>query len=194
MFKPVQELAQVAGQVFESVINEADIKYVFQVLHGYYGNLFLTKWATGRVVDKGPHKGEDEGIVNARRIWAHSLKEYGVETIKLALRRCQAAHPEFPPSAPQFVALCAACRPRQVYRPDAPTQPAIEMSYELRAKRRAEARAAATEAAHRRLESLKPTGLDALKRAIADAAVTAGGDEAATLARLDRELAPMGAA
>ena len=91
MSKSVHELAQVAGQVFESVIDESDVKHVFKVLHGFYGNLLLSKFATGRVVEKGAHKGEDEGIVNARAIWAHALRKHGPETIKVALARCQAA-------------------------------------------------------------------------------------------------------
>lgn len=191
MSKSVHELAQVAGQVFESVIDESDVKHVFKVLHGFYGNLLLSKFATGRVVEKGAHKGEDEGIVNARAIWAHALRKHGPETIKVALARCQAAHPEFPPSAPQFVALCDASRPREVHMGPR----AIGMSNELRsvyarrareinAKHAARARAVATG------ERELPRTLDGLKLAIADAVSCAGGDEPATLTRLDRELAP----
>lgn len=186
MFKPIQALAQAAARP-EPTMDEADVKNVFRVLHGFYGNLFLSKFATGSV-----ENGEDQGIANARRIWAYSLRGYDAETVKLALRRCQSAHPEFPPSCPQFVALCEAVRPRAVWRPATPTQPALAMSEELRAQRRAEARAAATEAAHRRLEELKPTGLAALKQAIADAVSCAGGDEVAMLLRLDSQLAPAG--
>lgn len=187
MFKPIQAVLSTAGQA-ESAPSDAGIKRVFMVLHGFYGNLFLSKFATGSLGDDG----DDQGIANARRVWGYALRDYDTETVKLALGRLRAAHPEFPPSLPQFQALCDAAKPRPVYRP-APLAPALAMSEELRAKRRAQARIAATEAAHRRMESLRPVGLDALKRAIADAVSCAGGDEVATLLRLDRDLAPRAA-
>jgi hypothetical protein len=179
MFKPIQALVGTAGQP-ERERDDAAIRRVFMVLHGFYGNLFLSKFATGSVGDDG----EDEGIANARWVWAHSLREYDGETIRLALRRCQAAHPEFPPSLPQFVSLCDAIKPRQRWQPPKFTQPQIELSEEAREAIRAENRRKATEAAHKPKE--EPSGLDLLKRAIADAAAQAGEDEAATLLRLDR--------
>lgn len=187
MFKSIQAAAATVGQPQQS-IDDAGIKRVFMVLHGFYGNLFLSKFSTG--ADDG---GEDQGIANARRVWAYSLREYDAETIKDALRRCQQHHPEFPPSLPQFVALCAAAKPREAWRPP-PSQPAIAMSTELRDKRRAEARQKATEAAHRQMEAMKPSGLDALKQLVAKAVGEAGGDEVAALLRLDREITSRNAA
>lgn len=181
MFKPIQSVIPPIGQ--GQSIDDAGIKRVFMVLHGFYGNLFLSKFSTGSV-----ENGEDQGIANARRVWAHSLREYDQDTIKAALRRCQTQHTEFPPSLPQFVALCAAAKPREVFRPT-PGQPALEMSDELRAQRLAEHRAKAQEAADKLIGARAVDGMDMLKQAIAAAVGEGGGDEAGELLRLDRMFA-----
>ena len=182
MFKPIVVSAE-QFRAEQPVIAEADVKRVFMVLHGYYGNLFLSKFATGALDDKG----EDQGIANARKIWAHGLRDFDAETIKTALRACQAQHSEYPPSLPQFVALCAANKPRQAFR----TTNAIGMSDTLRSKYARRAReiiAKHEEKAHKRETGYVPLpqGLDGLKQAIANAVGAAGGDEGATLLRLDR--------
>lgn len=163
---------------------------VFKVLHGFYGTLFLSKWSSGEV----DADGEDRGFVSARQVWAHGLREFDLGTVKAALAVCLEAHPEFPPSLPQFAAICKARQPRRAWTPPVSTQPQLEMSDELRAQRRAEARAAATEAAHKVMAARQPKGLDLLKQSIANAVGTAGGDEAAVLLRLDKQLAAKGAA
>lgn len=165
---------------------ESDVRRVFMVLHGFYGNLFSSKFATGIV-----ENGEDQGMASARRVWAHSLREFDVENVKDALRRCRDRHPEFPPSLPQFVALCDASRPRKVWRPEVVDKPLLEESETSRTARRTELRRRASEAAHKPGVIVNEvTGLDALKAAIANAVGAAGGDEAATLLQLDRILAP----
>ena len=183
MFKPIQAVLPESGKPMQGP-DDAGIKRVFMVLHGFYGNLFLSKFATGNV-----EQGEDQGIANARKVWAYALRDYDADTVKLALRRCQQAHPEFPPSLPQFVALCAACKPREVYRP--PVQaPAIEMGQELREQRIRDQREKAAELLREMKEREEVSGLSLLKQAIAKAAADAGGDEVAELLRLDRALAP----
>jgi hypothetical protein len=194
MFKRAGDLVTAAPE--QRVVDESMARNVFKVLHGFYGNLFSSKYATGRAVEDGPCRGEDEGMVNARRIWAHGLSAFDVETVKAALRQCQQAHPEFPPSLPQLVMLCAANKPREAFTPPR----AIGMSQALRSKYAAGARAILEKHAARAREREAggrielPEGLDGLKQAVADAVGCAGGDEAGTLARLDRELAPRTAA
>jgi len=189
MFKPIGEsLPKISagGPADQPVIAESDVNRVFAVLHGFYGNLFFTKFATGAV-----ENGEDQGIANARRIWAHGLREYDAETIKTALRNCQVRHPEYPPSLPQFAGMCAAAKIRPAY---SSTAVAIGMSDELRSRYARQARAIndkhAERAANRR-SGFKPVppGLDGLKQCIANAIGAAGGDEAAALIRLDRVFA-----
>ena len=161
---------------------------VFKVLHGCYGNLFLSKYASGVLDDNG----RDKGTASARKVWALGLQRYTPDVVGTALDRCQLQHPEFPPSLPQFLAICEAAAPKEYF-----TAPrAIGMSAELQAKQAearravrqrhlAEARAAVSGPA-----VMTATGLDALKQCIANAVGNCGGDEAAELLRLDRLLAP----
>lgn len=164
------------------VIAEADVKRVFMVLHGFYGNLFFSKFATGVVEND-----EDQGIANARKIWAHGLRDFDAETIRSALRACQTKHSEFPPSLPQFTSLCSAHRPRPTFK----FTPMLGMSGELRSQYARKAREinARHAAKKKRLESgfvPDAPGLDGLKQALANAVGAAGGNEAAELLRLDR--------
>jgi hypothetical protein len=183
MFKPIGDSLSHVGKGDGPVIAESDVNRVFAVLHGFYGNLFFSKFATGAV-----ENGEDQGIANARRIWAHGLREYDGETIKTALRNCQARHPEYPPSLPQFAGMCAAAKLRPTFSSGAV---AIGMSDGLRSKYARQARAIMArhdEKARKRETGFVPLepGLDGLKQAIAGAIAAAGGNEAAALLRLDR--------
>jgi len=156
-----------------------DANNVFRVMHGFYGNLFLSKFATGDVTADGG----DGGVASARAIWAHGLRDFDLSAVKTALARVMDAHPEFPPTLPQFVQLCKACTPREVYRVALPP-PAIDRVEQLR-KAREHLEAAKAAAATKRA----PDGLALLKQAIADAVACAGGDEGAELSRLDRMFA-----
>jgi hypothetical protein len=181
MFKPIV-VSESQFQAGQPVIAEADVKRVFMVLHGFYGNLFFSKFSTGSV-----ENGEDQGIANARRIWAHGLRKFDAATIKAALAMCQDKHGEYPPSLPQFTALCAACVPRTAYQPEKQ----IGMSGELRSSyaRRARELIARHEIKRERLVSgfvPDAVGLDGLKQALANAVGMAGGNEGAELVRLDR--------
>jgi len=191
MFKPV---ALTADEIRTPTppLPEQAVNNVFKVFHGFYGNLFLSKFSTGEV----DAQGGDAGIVSARQIWGHGLRNFDAGTVKAALAQCMAQHPEFPPSLPQFVALCRANKPREAY--SAP-QPVIGMSQALRSQYTAKARAAATA----RLEQIMtiktgyievPQDLTGLKLAIANAVACAGGDEVAELRRLDAMFAPKAAA
>ena len=159
---------------------------VFRVLHGMYGVAFTSKWASGVTTPAGG----DAGVESARAIWAHGLRGFSDDAVKDALRDCLTLHPEFAPSLPQFVSLCRARERSAAVAP----QSAISMSAELRSQYTERARAAV--AAHRdRLVELRsgyrelPQSLNGLMQAVASAVACAGGDEAGTLARLERELA-----
>lgn len=157
---------------------------VFKVLHGFYGVLFLSKFSTGQLDDKG----RDMGIASARAVWAQTLRGYADAEVIDALDAVKLAHPEFPPSLPQFEALCRAAKPRAVYKPE---QAALGMSQQLRSQYAARARAVnekhAEKAVDRKTGFVElPCTLDGLKQAIANAVGCAGGDEAGELLRLDR--------
>ena len=182
MFKPIV-VSENQFRAEQSEIAESDVKRVFMVLHGFYGNLFFSKYSTGTV-----ENGEDMGIANTRKIWAHGLREYDAQTIKTALRHCQTKHVEFPPSLPQFVALCAAAKPRVPFNAG---PKAIEMGQELRSKYAAGAREINARHAEKKAHVATgyfpiAEGLAGLKQAIADAFGCAGGSEAAMLVKLDR--------
>lgn len=168
------------------------VNNVFKVLHGFYGNLFLSKFATGQVTQSG----EDQGVVSARQVWAHGLRDFDAATVKAALGQCLERHPEFPPNLPQFVQLCMANKVREVFKTD---QPVLAMSNELRSKYATDAREKLLKARERMLERESgyvslPKTLDGLKRAIAHAVACGGGDEAAELRRLDVMLSRRSAA
>jgi len=191
MFKPVvvdaETLKRPQAPMPVDVVNN-----IFKVFHGFYGNLFLSKFSTGEVGAQGG----DAGIVSARQIWGHGLRHFDAGTVKAALAQCMERHPEFPPSLPQFVALCDTCRPRETYKPD---QPALEMGQALKSAYSARAREINARHAQKAVDKQTgyialPQSLEGLKSAIANAVATAGGDEVAMLRRLDQMLAPKGSA
>lgn len=190
MLKPATvNVNNIAERAEQRATDEAMVTNVFKVLHGYYGNPFFSKFATGTVSN-----GEDEGITNARRIWAHGLRQFDMETVKTALRVTQTVHPEWPPSLPQFTVLCMANRPREVIQ-----HTALPMGQELRSAYARKARETIAKHEAKRNPATAgvmelPLSLDGLKVAIANAVGLAGGDESAELLRLDRMLMPRAAA
>lgn len=182
MLKPIavnaEQFSSAQPQPDESIVNN-----VFKVFHGFYGNLFLSKFSSG-VTDAA---GRDKGVASARTVWAFSLRKFSEQTVVAALGRCETLHPEFPPSLPQFLAVCAACAPRATYR----VENAIEMSGELRSRYARQAREINARHDAKALRCKTgfiplPNTLDGLKQAIASAVGEAGGNEAAELLRLDR--------
>ena len=164
--------------------DEAVVNNVFKVLHGDYGTLFLSRYASG-VLDE---RKRDLGVASARTVWAGRLREFPQSVVLAALDLCKTAHLDYPPNLPQFIALCKACTPRVAYRAE---QPAIGMSQALRSQYAAKAREVNERHAQRAFDRITgfldlPITLDGLKLAIANAVGTAGGDEAAELLRLDR--------
>lgn len=160
---------------------------VFKSLHGFYGTLFLSKFQTGQVDTQG----RDMGIQSARSVWTVALSKFDRVVIGIALDSVLDSHPEFPPSLPEFVAICKAKTPREAYKP-APL--AIGMSSALAGQYSRKAREAAMQNLKKSVDSetgykALPTGLAGLKQAIANAVATAGGDEVAELLRLDRMFA-----
>lgn len=167
------------------------VSRVFQVLHGCYGGLFLSKYSNGVVNADG----EDEGMLSTQRVWAKGLSEFDDDTIRRALDRVKVMHPEFPPSLPQLEAICRACAPREACTDSHPDNGprALPMSGKLRSEYAARARAviAKHDALARQRRTGSPVldhGLTGLKQAIARAVADAGGDEAAELRRLDHML------
>lgn len=178
MFKP----ALVSSAQFRTALvatDESTANNVFKVLHGAYGNLFLSKFTSG-VTDV---KGRDQGVASARKVWAYTLCDVPEAVVLDALERCQRDDPEYPPSLPKFMEFCRACAPRATYKPEIP---AIAMSQDLRSRNAARAREISVRhATGVAAKQAPPAGLPTLKALIAGAVSAAGGDEAAELNRLD---------
>lgn len=159
------------------------VNQVFKVLHGSYGSLFLAKFATGELDENG----KDKGIKSTRQVWAHGLRGMDAATITSALERVLEAHPEFPPTLPQFIALCKASKPSE--RPDELKRLGVS------GQAHSDATKAAREAAMTKIGAMKKakaeeSPLNELKTLVAGAIALAGGDEVKELMRLDALLAP----
>lgn len=87
------------------------VRQLFMLMHGSYGNLFLSKFATG----EKDATGKDKGIKSAMLVWDNSFREFTPEIVQTAAKRAIVDFPDFPPSMPQFLALCRALTPRKTY-------------------------------------------------------------------------------
>ena len=161
---------------------------VFKAMHGMYGNLFLSRFATGDIVD-----GKDNGVMSAKSVWSYSLRGYCRQTVRDAILQTIDIYQDYPPTLPQFITLCKANKPVALFKPSN----TLQMSKELRSQYAAKAREINAKHYARQADmariinaDINLTGLDALKQAIASAAADAGNDEAKTLIRLDKMLKP----
>lgn len=161
---------------------EADIKRLFMLFHGWYGALFLARYATG---DTGVD-GKDRGTMSAMLVWQSRLAAFDGEVVRAAAERCETDHPQYPPTLPEFVAICRAVKPRVTTQ----EQFKIQMSEGLRSSYTARARAEAMaryRANERAAEGAVATddGYPGLQQLVASAVSLAGGDEVAVLRRFD---------
>jgi hypothetical protein len=161
------------------------IRQLFMLLHGMYGNQLLDKFRTGEVIHSGEHAGQDKGLVSAQRVWLHSLHSFEFETVRAAVERCKKLHKTFAPTLPEFEEICHSLRPRYA-RPQAP---ALPMSEELKHEVRQRNREALAQAKLKRFGSNEfGTGVQALAAMVVKSVGDAGGDEVAALLRLEQAL------
>lgn len=165
------------------------VKGLFMLFHGWYGNLFLSRFESG---DKDK-AGKDRGTLSAMAIWQSALGRFDGDVVREAADRCQVEHPKYPPTLPEFVAICRAAQPREAY--SGPMK--VEMSEGLKSSYTARARAEAM-ARYRANRAGRDVGSDAvrdddglfaLQLLVAHAVGLAGGDEVAVLRRFDRAAA-----
>lgn len=76
------------------------IEEIFKRFHGRFGNRFLAEYSTGRTGKDG----QDEGVENAKRVWAEELSGFTPDEIKRGL----SAQYAFMPDCDKFK---LACRP-----------------------------------------------------------------------------------
>lgn len=161
-----------------------EIKRLFMLFHGMYGNQLLDKFRTGKLNDKG----EDMGLVSAQAVWLNDLRKFDFDTIRAAVEKCKERHPTFAPTLPEFLLLCKASAPRQIAKPNVPQ---LGISEETKAKIKQQNR--------EMLANLKlgiagridyGKGLPALLLMVAKATGDAGGDEVNTLLALESRFMP----
>ena len=162
---------------------QASIKGLFMLFHSWYGNLLLSRYTTGEVGADG----KDKGIKSAMAVWQSELNTFDGDTVRSAADRCKTDHPKYPPTLPEFAAICRAIQPR---RRSSDSQPAIEMSGELKSSYTARARAQAMAAYRAKVLSdvgaqPVPDGVSGLHQLVARAVSLAGGDEASALRKME---------
>lgn len=185
MSKPIHELLPKSTESFKRRVSNdlTTASQVFKLLHGYYGQLFLSRFTTG-VIDEGGH---DKGVSSAIAVWAFELRGFSESLLVQAIDKCKSEHKQYPPNLPEFVAICKSLKPSTIFRPTN----ALEMSGELRSAYARRAREIIEKHAQRAIDRKTgyvevPKGINGLKQAIANAVATAGGDEVGELVRLDR--------
>ncbi|SDR18675.1 hypothetical protein SAMN05443245_3409 [Paraburkholderia fungorum] len=165
------------------VVDENQIRKLFMLLHGMYGNSVLDKYRIGQV-----ENGEDVGMMSARQVWLNGLREFPQALVLRALAKCSEKHKTFPPTLPEFRDICKSLMPRQWTASN--EAPRLEMSEALRSEQVERARRAISETRLHREGGLKTEdGIRGLHILIAKAVGHAGGDEAATLLALDSKIA-----
>jgi hypothetical protein len=160
------------------------VRSLFMLFHGMYGNLFLSRYATGEL----DAEGKDKGVKSAMVIWQSDLARFDAAVVRAAAERCKTDHQKFPPTLPEFLALCRALQPRAAHF-DKPG--AIEMSAGLKSSYTAKARAKAMATYRAKLDSdvglvRVGSGLSGLCQLVASAVGLAGGDEVAALSGMER--------
>lgn len=92
----------------------ATIRKLFMLLHGSYGNAFISKFSTGEKLQVGD-KQHDKGVLTAMKVWNAQLAKYSSEVVETAAGRATEAHKQFPPNLAEFEALCRAAQPRKTH-------------------------------------------------------------------------------
>lgn len=156
------------------------IKRLFMLFHGMYGNQLLDKFRTNQLNDAG----EDMGILSAQAVWLNGLKEFDFNIVRAAVGKCDQKHKTFPPSLPEFRDICKGLVPRKFSEPsDAPRLP---MSDELKREIKDRNRQMITELKLGRANSSDfGKGLPALLLMVAQSIGDAGGNEAKALLTLE---------
>lgn len=152
-------------------VDQAIVERLFMALHGDFGNPFLDKFRLGEQRD-----GKDIGIENAKRVWQAELARFTVGEVFGGLSKLRESAATFAPSLPEFLACCKACR-----RVPLAQLPALPAPHPGRFRERLIQQ-------RRRFEMQPAGGLAAIFAVMSKAVANAGGDEVATLRRLEVEV------
>lgn len=101
-----EEAAMAAENTLQGI--SPTIRKLFMLLHGSYGSLFTSKFATGQMAGK-----HDKGAISAMRVWDAKLSRFTPDVIEDASNRLSKEHPKHPPNLPEFESLCESAAPRK---------------------------------------------------------------------------------
>ena len=106
---PIFDLVPEVGNPIEGEppMNPAVVNLILD-RQGSYGAMFLGKFATGVLDDRG----RDLGVRAAMRVWRAALGKFPDAVIETAAARLTEQYPDRPPHLPQFEAMCRAAMPR----------------------------------------------------------------------------------
>lgn len=140
----MNDVATLAQEAIHETVNQprqkreasTTVRKLFVLLHGSYGNLFLSKYATGEKSEAGG----DKGVAAAMLVWDAALAKFTPDVIEVAAKRLMAESTEFAPNLPQLEKVCEAITPRKTYAEEAglprlpapaPVEP-TKVSFEMR--------------------------------------------------------------
>lgn len=91
------------------------VRKLFVLLHGAYGSLFLSKYATGEKSEAGG----DKGVAAAMLVWDSALSKFAPDVIEAGAKRLMSESPDFAPNLPQLEKVCESITPRKTYAEEA---------------------------------------------------------------------------
>jgi len=86
------------------------IRKLFLLMHGAYGNAFMSKFSTG----EKDARGKDKGIRAAMIVWDAKLATYPAQIVERAVSKLQDHFPTFPPGLFEFEGLCKSLLPSKI--------------------------------------------------------------------------------
>lgn len=98
------------------------VERIFDRMQGLYGSLWLDRWRSGEVLEQGGQR-FDRGLLLAKATWADELSGFADQPARIAqaLDACRSL--KFPPTVPEFLALCRETYPDRVTALPAPDVP-----------------------------------------------------------------------
>ena len=84
------------------------VKKLFAELQGNYGSRFVDMWRSGQILADGT----DAGLKNALAQWSEKLVGFSDQPERI--RKALSALPPYPPTLPEFIALCRQQQPDSV--------------------------------------------------------------------------------
>lgn len=131
-----ESVREAAAQPRQKREASVTVRKLFVLLHGAYGSLFLSKYATGEKSESGG----DKGVAAAMLVWDAALSKFAPDVVEAAAKRLMGETPEFAPNLPQLEKVCAAIAPRKTYAEEAglprlpapkPAEP-MKVSFDMR--------------------------------------------------------------